>query len=241
MELNLTSWCDPNFSSRKLPKEEEIRSFFQSFSTTNPSIEKSFFHNVFKWNYSPNHEHPYRREEDIFPVLSRNYRNQISGIWITPFLSNLSPDNLSLGYHSEISEPNFNNTPTRMRKLPPIAFKLDKSFTEDLEFASEAKSIERSVQINSIRDMVSLKSYINGYIDNFIDHEILTFKKALESKNYIQTLSHQEILNKINKIKEAYPSEPVYILADYPLLKYLHTHCQHSPGQLLRNAWLIQG
>ena len=62
----------------------------------------------------------------------------------------------------------------------------------------------------------------------------------MKDKKYIQFLSHQEILSKVIKLREMFPFEPIYILADEDLLDYLYVHCKYEEGQPLKNVWLIK-
>ena len=237
MKINFDSWHDPHFSSKKLPTQEEIENFFNLIDFTPELPDRSFFRRVPSHNYDAGTDRYYSRSHR-FPVLG-DYNDANGQEWVVCDLPDIEQD-LSLSNDSLVLSEKYNKDPTGNRKIPSLGMTLPTDTIWAIQNATDKKCKVYSSQIKSCKDMSNYKMNLNAFIKTFLDHEIAEFKRGLKVGNYIQTLTHTDITAKACKLREAYPLEPIYIMADLPLLNYLYVHCLIAKGQLMTNVWLIQ-
>ena len=233
----MSSWHDPHFYSKKLPKPEELEVYFQCFKTS-PELKESFF------EYALNH--PYTTDDNYynrsakFPSLSVGSRTGNNKNWINEGLKDLDASvDLSTSEVSLLGVKNYDYKKDCGRRLPALAITLEEEVKSKILITDAIKSLSFETIIKSSKDMSTFYNRANSFITNLQAHEIAQFKNALDIGGYIQSLSHMEILAKIKKIREALPTEPIYVLAKESLLDYLFLHCNGGRGKLEPNVFLL--
>ena len=236
MDYDVRSWCDPHFEQRRLPKEEEIQDFFNCINTEERPYEESFFKAVLNHDYSaPDNNNYYSRNTGKYPVL---YPDNYTSNWIAASLMNMDSP-LSLGRNSLLGTDGYSGETEEQRKISSLGMRLDPLIRADIVLAHDSKCLSYDRVVKSCKDMSSILHRIKNFVSNIQQHEIEQFKKGLSLGKYIKTLSHTDILGKIEKLRNIYPLEPIYVLAKEPLLDYLYVHCPITPGQLAPNVWLV--
>tara|TARA_Y100000310_G_scaffold337052_1_gene423131 strand:+ start:224 stop:1165 length:942 start_codon:yes stop_codon:yes gene_type:complete len=227
MKINVSNWCEPHFDSKKLPTVEQLRTFFECIDTSPEEVSTGFFYKVPKHDYE--RQNGYRRER--YPRFGN------SSDWIVPSLADIEGP-LSSKIDCLVGSEHYNKGETSYRKIPPTGLTLPTTILKEIETSTAAACTSQANYIKSIKDMHGCKSHVENFIRTFMGHEIDNFKKALSQKKYIQTSTHTNIIEKIDALRKV-TSEPIYIMADTPLLDYLFVH-QYAPGQLFPNVWLVQ-
>ena len=230
MKFNQNSSWD--FNSKKLPSETELDSFFDGITTSPVPRDTGFFASVPKYDY----QNTARYRSGKYPVF-----NGEKDSWIVPSLRELPPETiLSTSLHNLIQEYKYNEGhDVEVRKVPALGLTLPADVIKKIECASAQSCLSSQVIIKNFKDLHNIKYKIENFIKEFIAHETSTIKKGLIDGNYINQNSHQDLLKKIEKIREALPIEPIFIVAEEPLLNYLRVHSVF-PGELERNVWLVQ-
>lgn len=231
MKINLANWEHKNLNSKKLPSEEDLEDFFSCFITDSIPQGKGFFDNVPKFDYTQ--EARGRYSDSRYPVIMTD------DAWITPSLNQLDPSiRLSSSEHAIIGDEDYNKATISTRSVPALGMSLPLQVTSEISNANDHNVLSNQWVIKNFTDLSSITYSVNNFIKHFATHECEVFKKGLEQKGYIQLSTHQEILEKLEKIRTAKPRDNIYIIAEKSLLDYLMVHCP-VPGELMQNCWLV--
>ena len=235
MKINLRGWEHSNFDSKKLPTEEDLIDFFSCVLTEPEDNGTGFFINVPKFDYSNTaNNSSYSRHK--YPVFSGTKDS-----WIVPSLTSLPPETkLSSTLHNLLGDEKYDEDhDVGIRKVPALGLTLPSETIKVIENAAGGNCVSAECTVKNFKDLHHVRYKIENFITSFIGQETTTFKKGLVDGNYIQKNSHQDILEKIIKIREVAPLNPIFIVAETPLLDYLNVHSLF-PGELEKNVWLIQ-
>ena len=230
MKTNFQNW---DFSSKKLPNEQELEEFFNCISADSAPRNTGFFASVPKFNYQNTGD---RWNNSKYPIFRAE-----DDSWIIPSLKELDPSITPSSTVNNLvqSEQYDEGHDVGLRNVPALGLSLPPDVVRRIETASTDCCLNSQTAIKSFRDLSSIKYKIEEFVKDFIARETTVFKHGLAEGNYIQANSHLDILEKIKKIRKAIPTDPVFVVAETPLLDYLKIHSV-LPGELERNVWLVQ-